>query len=171
VVFLGDSLQYFSGAAQSKHLMRKADDAAGIDAGLRSSMFCYRLAGGIEDGFGKGKFEHDLTFIIGHFENRIQKTTLRVFGLQQFPNHGSRNFPCAIRISQLFAFWIGDQFVADTRVEEISRHGWKAIFVEGPRGKPVALTSYLFGTRHANIDTAGASDWMSDPEPVDLSLF
>src|SRR5664279_6445072 len=111
-----------------------------MDAGLRSLMFCYRLIGGMEDGFGKRKFEHDLTFIIGHFENRIQKTTLCVFGLQQFPNHGSRNFPCAIRISQLFAFWIGDQFVADTRVEEISRHGWKAISVEGSRGKPVALT-------------------------------
>jgi hypothetical protein len=62
------------------------------------SMFCYRLAGGVEDGFGKGKFEHDLTFIVGHFENRIQKTTLCVFGLQQFPDHGPRDFPCAIRI-------------------------------------------------------------------------
>ena len=134
-------------------------------------MFCYRLTGAIEDGFSKGKFEHDLTFIIGHFENRIQKTTLCVFGLQQFPNHGSGNFPCAIRISQLFAFWIGDQFVADTRVEEISRHGWKAIFVEGSRGKPVALISYLFGTGRTNIDPAAASDWMSDLEPVDLSLF
>src|ERR1700730_5940581 len=108
-----------------------------------SSMFCYRLIGAIEDGLGKGKFEHDLTFIISHFENRIQKTTLCVFGLQQFPNHGPRNFPCAIRISQLFAFWIGDQFVADTGVEEISRHGWKAIFVEGSRGTPVALYSEL----------------------------
>jgi hypothetical protein len=112
--------------------MRKGDDATGMDVGLRSSMFRYRLVGGIEDGFGKGKFEHDLTFIIGHFENRNQKTTLRVFGLQQFPDHGSRNFPCAIRISQLFAFRIGDQFIADTRVEEISRHGWKATFIEGP---------------------------------------
>jgi hypothetical protein len=63
-----------------------------------SSMFCHGLTGGIEDGFGKGKFEYDLTFVIGHFENRIQKTTLCVFSLQQFPDHGPRDFPCAIGI-------------------------------------------------------------------------
>jgi len=55
VVFLSDSLQYFSATAQS-HL---------------SSMFCHRLIGGIEDGFCKRKFEHDLAFIVRHFENRI----------------------------------------------------------------------------------------------------
>jgi hypothetical protein len=120
-------------------------------------MFCDRPAGGIQDRFGKGKFEHDLTFIVCHFENRIQKTTLCVFGLQQFPDHGPRDFPCTIGIPELFAFWIGDQFIAYTGVEKISRHGWKTTFVRGPDGEPVVLTSYLFGTGRTSFQSAAAA--------------
>ena len=101
-------------------------------------MFCDRLAGSIEDGFGEGKFEHDLAFIIGHFQNRVQKTTLGVFGLQQFPDHGPRDLPCAIRIPQLFAFRIGDQVVADTGVEKIP---WQS---EKPLSSRARLGSRLF---------------------------
>jgi hypothetical protein len=119
-------------------------------------MFCHGLTGGIEDGFGKGKLEHDLTFVIRDFENRIQKTTLCVFGLEQFPDHGPRDFPCAIGIAQFFAFRIGDQFIADTRVKKIPWHVRKTTFVGGPDGEPVVLTSYLFGTDHANVEWAAA---------------
>jgi hypothetical protein len=183
----------FPARRNRKHRLRNADDAAGKETSQRSraatavnlrmavcrtpqriepsSMFCHRLVGRIEDGFGKGKFEDDLAFLIGHFENRIQKTTPCVFGLQQFPDHGARDFPCTIRISQLFAFRIGDQFVGDTRVEKISGHRRKAIFVEGSSRKPRALTGYLFGTRHANIAPQPRPVGMAGVERLDVMLL
>jgi hypothetical protein len=80
------------------------------------------FAGEAEDGFGEGKLQHDLAFIVSHFESRIQKAALRTFGLQQFMDHCLRNFPCAVGIPQLFAFGIGNQIIADTGVEKVPRH-------------------------------------------------
>jgi hypothetical protein len=37
-------------------------------------------------------------------------------------DHGTGDLPGAIRVEQLFAFRIGDDFVADPRIEEVSRH-------------------------------------------------
>src|ERR1700730_16841247 len=94
-----------------------------------ASVFCDRTVSEVDDRFCKRKLQHDLAFVIGHFEDRIQKATLRAFGLQQLPDHYPCNFPGAIGIAQLFAFGIGDQLVADTGVEEISRHGSKSTSV------------------------------------------
>ena len=45
------------------------------------------------------------------------------FDLENFPNHGARDFPRAIRVSQDFSVGINDQFVADPCIEKIARHG------------------------------------------------
>src|SRR5947207_7908433 len=97
----------------------------------------------IEDRFGKGKFQHDLAFIVGHFKDRIQQTTLRALGLQQLPDHGACNFPGAIGVAQLFAFWIGNQLIADTRVEEISRHRSKSTSVRGLQRGAAGISQFL----------------------------
>src|ERR1700682_4033054 len=74
----------------------------------RLSVLCDGFVGEIENRLGKRKLQHDLAFIVRDFEDRTQQTPLGAFGLQQFPDHGPRNFPCAIGIAQLFAFGIGD---------------------------------------------------------------
>ena len=71
--------------------------------------------GHVEKPFGKWKFQHDLPFVVGHFEDRIQQTAVGAFDLQQFADHGQRDFPCAIGIPQFFAFGIGDQLVETIR--------------------------------------------------------
>ncbi len=76
----------------------------------------------------------DLAFIIGHFEDCIEKSALGAFDLQQFPDHGPRNFPGAVGVPQFLAFGIGDQFVTDTCVKKITWHAWKSASVEAPLG-------------------------------------
>jgi hypothetical protein len=90
------------------------------------SVFRRRHVGEVQDRFGKGEFQHNLAGLVGHFEDRFQKTALGAFGLQQFPDHGARDFPGPIGITQLFAFGIGDQLIADSGIEEIARHGSKS---------------------------------------------
>src|SRR6266481_5955678 len=92
----------------------------------------------VQDRFGKRKFQHDLAFIVGHFEDGIEEAGLCAFGLQQLPDRGPRNFPCAIGIAQLFAFGIGNQLVADTSVEEVSRHGLIPSVEEAPVKEPAS---------------------------------
>jgi hypothetical protein len=86
------------------------------------SMFCDCLVRETEDRFSERKLQHDLACAVGHFENGIHKAAFEAFAIQQFPDHGPRNFPGAIGVPQLFAFRIGDQLIADTRVEEVPRH-------------------------------------------------
>src|SRR5260370_33669270 len=86
------------------------------------SVFCDGLVGKIENCFSERKLQHDLAFIVGHFEDRVQETALRAFGLQQLPDHGPRDFPCAIGIAQFLAFGIRTQLDSDAGVEEIPRH-------------------------------------------------
>ena len=71
------------------------------------------------------------------------------FAAQQFQDHGARHLPGAIGITQLFAFGVGNQLVADPGVEIISGHeleltfGWNSdgdgshkLFI-GLRARPV----------------------------------
>ena len=67
----------------------------------------------------------------GYVEDRIEEPSLDVFGLQQLPDHGARDLPGAVGIPQHLAFGIGDQFLADTGVEEVSRHETRTISIWG----------------------------------------
>jgi len=97
-----------------------------------ASVLCDGLVRHVEDRFGKGELEHDLALIVRHFEDRTQEATLGAFGLQQFPDHRPRDFPCAIEIPQFLAFGIGDQFIADMRVEKKSGHCSKPLPLRDP---------------------------------------
>src|SRR3984893_16235035 len=88
--------------------------------------------GHVEHRLDKGKLQHDLAFIVRHFQDRTQKATLGALGLQEFADHRPRDFPCTIKILQFFAFRVGDQFVADLVVEKVSRQGSKTTSVKGP---------------------------------------
>src|SRR5258708_20864105 len=73
--------------------------------------------------------ECDCGLIGRHVEDSTQQSPLNAFGLQKFPDHRARDFPGAVRIAQLLAFGIGDQFIADAGVEEIPRHESKSTLV------------------------------------------
>jgi len=65
-----------------------------------------------------GKLEHDLAFLIGHFNDRVDQAGMRAFNLEDFPDHSARDFPRAIGISQDFSVGINDQLVADPCIEK-----------------------------------------------------
>src|SRR5258707_446759 len=124
------------------------------------SVLCDGLVKEIENRFGKRKLQHDLAFIVGHFEDRVQETALRAFGLQQLPDHGPRDFPCAIGIAQLLAFGIGDQLVSDAGVEEIPRHWAKSSSV-GALVTKNQRQSHTFFVRNTpgDVEPKSASGW------------
>src|SRR6185437_9081001 len=82
----------------------------------------------VEDRFRERKLQHDLAFVVGHLDGRVQQGPLGAFGLQQFPDHGPRDFPGAIGVAQIFTFGIGHQFVSDPGVEVIAWHGLRPTF-------------------------------------------
>jgi hypothetical protein len=123
-------------------------------------------AGEIEYRFGKGKLENDLTFVVRHFENRIQQATAGVLGFQQFPDHRARDFPGPVGIAQLFAFGIGDQFVADSGVEKKSRHE-RTTSIEGLQHEPLVVTSCLSRALGLRIKSKEMHAATAQLEPVD----
>ena len=86
-------------------------------------MFCPGFLRRIDECFGKGKFHHDFPLLIGDFHDRGENKPLIAAGFEDFPDRCPRNMPGMIGIAKLLAFGIADQFIADTHVEEISRHG------------------------------------------------
>jgi hypothetical protein len=85
-------------------------------------MSCHRLIRWIKDRLGKRELQHDLAFIVGHFEGCVQHSRLAAFGLQQLPDRCPRDFPGVIGIAQILAFGVKDQFVSDAGVEIIFWH-------------------------------------------------
>src|SRR5260221_1943389 len=110
-------------------------------------VFSDGYVGEIEDCFAKRKLQYDFALIVRHFEDSTQQSPLNAFGLQKFPDHRARDFPGAVRIAQLLAFGIGDQFIADAGVEEIPRHESKSTLVGVRFGNRRLLTSSLSGIR------------------------
>src|SRR5215213_1229958 len=108
--------------------------------------------------------------IVGHFEDGIQQIALRAFKLEQFPDHGPRNFPGLIGIPQQFAVGIGDHLVAEPCVEKIPGHGSRPLSVAGSDRNPGILTRFLIrmsvalGLYLIYVATHGF-------EPIDLALF
>jgi hypothetical protein len=150
------SLEYFSIRAQSE-TSEWTGGAAAVEAGIDArqwcsasnrrdliSVLCDGNVGNIEERLRKRKLKHDFTFIICHLDDRPHKS-VDAFGFQQFPDHGAGDFPRAIRIPQLLAFGVGDQFIADSGIEEISRHGSKpvAVAVTGPGAAWFSQVLYL----------------------------
>src|SRR6516165_8359638 len=74
------------------------------------------------ESLGERKFEHDLSLIVRHLDDGTQQLPAGALASQQFPNHGARDFPGAVRVAQLLALGIADQLIADSGIEKISRH-------------------------------------------------
>jgi hypothetical protein len=102
--------------------LRRPNGRPDTDRLDRTSVLRNRGAGGIEDRFGERKLQHDLAVVVGHLDDRAQQRAIGAIGLEQLPDHGARHFPGAIGIDKHFAVGIGNQLIADTGVEVISRH-------------------------------------------------
>src|SRR6185369_12678704 len=90
VAFRNRSLRHFSPDAQSETTEPKLQNGNACSA---PSVPRDRSAGGIEDRFRERKLEHDLAFVVGHLDGRIQERAVGAIGLEQFPDHGARHFP------------------------------------------------------------------------------
>jgi coenzyme PQQ precursor peptide PqqA len=115
---------------------------------LRDGYVAIIRIGVIKDGFCKGKLEHDLALVIGHFENGAHQI-FHALDPEQLMDHGACDLPGAIRIAQLFSFGICDQLVADSRIEEVSRHdrtclGWWSGFGSGRQWAARGLSQLLY---------------------------
>jgi len=109
-----DTLQYFSVGTQSETFAQLP--------GITAVISMLRDVRHVVQRLGKGKLQHDLAGIVGHLEDRIHEARFHGFGPEQFPDHGAGDFPGAIGVAQVLALGIGDQLIADPRVEEISGH-------------------------------------------------
>src|SRR5882724_13536708 len=89
----------------------------------RRSVPRHRLIRQIEDRFRKRKLQHDLAFLVGHLDDRVDEAGMRAFDLENFPDHGARDFPRAVGVPQDFSVGINDQIVADPCIEKVSGHG------------------------------------------------
>jgi hypothetical protein len=179
VDFIGTVLNIFPSARNRKTSLRgpvAQDGTAGIEArwrcraskrGVVRSVFGEGNVGDVEERLGKGKFEHDLTFVIRHFEDRPQEA-LRALGPQQFLDHGAGDFPRAIGIPQFFAFGVRDQFVADSRIEEKSRHGQNPLLLRTPEGH--LRFSQVFYLEFAAAGRTDLGILMAPYEPIDPPL-
>ena len=154
LAFLKRTLRYFAAGAQSETSGARRRDISGMHPALEcvrrrgvsamaGSMLGDGLVRGVEERFGKGKFEHDLALSIGHFENCIQKPLIGAFGLQQFADQRSRGFPSPVGIAQVLTFGVGDQLIADTGVEKITRHGPKSTSGWGSNREPAASGQFF----------------------------
>src|SRR5579871_1417507 len=115
----GASLESFSAVAQSENLSVSGRACRPSRPPVPSVPGDERIA--VEQGFRERKFQHNLAGGVGHFDDRPDEI-LGPFECQEFAAHGARHFPGAIGIAQLLPLWIGDDLVANARVEEISRH-------------------------------------------------
>ena len=158
VAFLGGSLRYFSADAQSETCRRagfvrerswnsiagarcRAADCSGaatVSAWWRQRPARSRIAS-VNGNSSTISPSSSVTSMIA-----FSSAPLGAFGLQQFPDHGARDFPGAIGIAQLFAFGIGDQLIADPGVEEIARHGSKSTSVRAPESGAGDLSQVLY---------------------------
>src|SRR6266702_3305329 len=69
---------------------------------VKGSVFRHRLIRHVEDRFRKRELQHDLALLIGHLDDRIDETGMRALNLEDFPDHGTRDFPSTIGVSQDF---------------------------------------------------------------------
>jgi hypothetical protein len=91
--------------------------------------------GHVEERFGKREFQHDLTGLVGYFDGGIQQASVFSLRSQQLANHVARDLPGMIGVSQFLALGIGDQLVADPRVEKIPWHGGNLALRAGLRAR------------------------------------
>src|ERR1700761_7036574 len=99
---------------------------AGIEIGRRCMarrlVPGYRSIGRVDQGFRERKLQDDLAIIVGDLDDGIEQHAIGALGLDQLEDHGACDFPGAVRVAQLLALGIVDQFIADPGVEEIPWH-------------------------------------------------
>jgi len=89
------------------------------------------------------------------------------FGFEQFPDHGPRDFPGAIGIAQLVAFGVGNQLIADARVEEIPRHEPNPLELRAPAREPATAHEFFIRNCPMMPNPGQPRDDRRDYEPVD----
>src|SRR4029079_2585964 len=171
---------YFSTGAQSENMTSgsctaKTDGARNADARRPGvlSVSGDGTAGGVENRFRERKLQHDLAVVVGDLDGRAEKRAVGAIGLEQLPDHGTRHFPGAVGIPEHFAVGVGNQLIADTGVEIISRHRRKLHSRWGPEiGGPHFPHGFLYGTPAAPRNpTIVIRNSPNNPETLDPTLF
>jgi coenzyme PQQ precursor peptide PqqA len=128
-----------------------------------SSVLGLGILRAVEDRFGKGKFQHDLPVIVGHFQDCVEKACLPALCFQDFPDRRPRHVPGVIGIAQFLPLGIEDQFGTDTRVEEISRHGRDFTSVGCSGGRAATCHKFFFGNSPCPLK-AGSTEYFAPPD-------
>src|SRR5258708_24127782 len=145
----GGNLRYYRLTRNWKH--REGRCAA------RRSVPRHRLVRQIEDRFRKRKLQHDLAFLVGHLDDRVDEAGMRAFDLENFPDHGAGDFPRAVGVPQDFSVGINYQLVADPCIEKVSGHDWIQWGRARGIGSLTNFTSSLFVVPRVRLDDNGVN--------------